>query len=273
MIQLFPFMCAEALELPFEYRWNGQVQEKKIRVKRTELQKDLSKGGMPGIFAARNSSETLSYWKALIDSYVYRDLLFAVPKNPKPALALKILKAVAEILALGETPTFSRILKKTGGARAQVERHVQGLEDLMILQRVPHLDASSTKDMFLFFDTALFLTLLDLDNAQHDVAVHLSCLQIRMSQEILAAQQITDFQQPVYYAESPQGQKVHLITKDKQGNFFFFQIYEEPVPHDYDLRFLKAQAKKWKGTATALTSLEKAQVLPDVVLLPWEQVL
>jgi predicted AAA+ superfamily ATPase len=260
------------LELPFENRWSSLTPETlKMRIKRVEWEKVLTKGGMPGVFAVRSRAEVGSYWRALIESYIYRDLLFTVPKNAKPALALKILKAVAEILALGETPTFARILRKTGGARAQVERHLLGLEDLMILNRIPHWEASAAKDQFLPFDSAFFLALLDLEDARTDAAIHTSCNQIRLWNELLAARQISDLGDPFYYAESAQGQKVHLISKNQSGKVHFYQIFSEPVPHEYDLRFLRAQAKKVNGRAIALTAIQEAQSLPGVKLVPWEQ--
>jgi predicted AAA+ superfamily ATPase len=274
MIQLHPFMCSEALELRFEDRWsNSSIQKVAVRVARADLEKTLSRGGMPAIFAARSRAEVSSYWKSLIDSYVYRDLLYAIPRNARPTLALKILKSIAEILALGETPTFSRILRKTGGARTQVERHLIGLEDLMVVHRVPHLGASAAKDMFLPFDSALFLELLELDDARADVAVHLGCLRIRLIGEFLAVQQITDSHQSAAYLESPRGQRVDLVTKTRKGGYALYQIHEEPVPHDYDLRFLRAQAAKQQARAIALTSIDHSQSLPGVSLLPWEQML
>ena len=272
-LQLFPFMCSEALELPFQDRWSTLSQRLKIRVQRSELERCLLRGGMPGVFAVRNPAEVRSYWKSLIESYVYRDLLFSIPKNAQPQLALKILKSVAEILALGESPTFARILRKTGGSRTQVQKHLIGLEDLMVLYRIPHWDSSPTLDQFLPFDSALFLALLDIENPQHDLAVHQACLQIQMLNELMATQQVTDQHQTIYYAESPQGQKVQLITQGKKNQLCFVQLFEEPIPHDYDVRFLKAQAKKLKGQAIALTSTQKSHQLPDLLVLPWEQVL
>jgi len=272
VIQLHPFTCAEMLELPFENRWSSSSPEVlKIRVKRGDWEKSLTRGGMPGVFAVRNQTEARSYWRAMIESYIYRDLLFTVPKNTKPALALKILKAVAEILALGETPTFARILKKTGGARVQVERHLLGLEDLMILNRIPHWEASSTKDQFLPFDSAFFLAILELEDARTDVAIHTSCNQIRLWNELLASRQVCDHADPIYYAESSQGQKVHLISKNKAGKLNFYQIFAEPVPHEYDLRFLRAQARKVNGEAIALTPIQKPKAVPGAKLVPWEQ--
>ena len=272
-LQLFPFLCSEALELPFEDRWSKALTKNRLRVSRTELEHCLLKGGMPGIFSVRSAQEIRSYWKTLIESYIYRDLLFSVPKNANPNLALKILRAIAETLALGESPTFSRILKKTGGTRTQVQRHLTGLEDLMILHRIPHWDASSTLDQFLPFDSALFLALLDIESARHDVAIHQACLTICMTNELMATQQITDSQQPILYAESPQGQKIQLITKDKRGKHCFIQIFEEAMPHEYDLRFIKAQAKKFNASALALTSTQKPISIPDLLIAPWEQVL
>ncbi len=273
-VQLFPLTCAEAAELEFENRWQTQTTRTfQVRVQRKLFERILKNGGMPAIFSARSAAEVDSYWRSLIDSYVYRDLLFSVPKNAKPALALRILKAIAEILALGELPTFSRILKKTGGTRSQAEKHLIGLEDLMVLQRVSSLDASASLDIFLPFDTAFFLSLLEISNPQHDSAVHMACLQIRLLQEFLATQHYADVPSSLCYAESPQGRPVQLITKNGKGKFHLYQITEEPVPHHYDVRFLISLSKKLKGEPCVLSSTQVPLSAHSVSIQPWEAVL
>ena len=62
-IQMFPLTCSETLALPFQDRWVREIDTS--RVSRKEWQRYLAKGGMPAIFAARNSAETASYWSSL----------------------------------------------------------------------------------------------------------------------------------------------------------------------------------------------------------------
>lgn len=270
-IQMFPLTCSEALALPFRDRWLRVGNES--RVVRKDWQRYLAKGGMPAIFSARNDAETASYWNSLTESYVYRDLLLAVPKNPKPALAMAALRAIAEILALGEIPTFARILKKTGGTRAALERHIQGLEDMMILHRIAHWGASRTKDLFLPFDSAFFLNLLRLSSPAHDAAIHLACLYIALMNEARATAQSADRTADIQYAVSPKGEMIHLITRDRKNAPVFWKITEEPVPHAYGLRFLSAMGDKHKGVARVLTSSDRDFRLNSVQILPWERVL
>jgi predicted AAA+ superfamily ATPase len=270
-IQMYPLTCSEALNLSFENRW--QRPPTKVRVTRSEFQKQLQRGGMPAVFAARSQVEITSYWQSLTDSYVYRDLLLAVPKAPKPKLALGTLKAIAEILALGDLPTFSRILRKVGGTRGALERHIVGLEDMMLLHRIPHLKASRTKDILMPFDSALFLSLLGLDSASHDSAVHSSCVYIKLINEVLANSQYQDHAPELSYAVSPKGEVIHLITKDSKRQLSFWKIFEEPIPHHYSIRYLEKIAAKFSGITYGLTSIQKPAMLNEIKILPWESVL
>jgi len=276
-LQIYPFTCSEMLELPFEDRWKHVQTSPVIRVPRKFFQKILGNGGMPAIFSARNSAEVAAYWNSLIESYVYRDLLLSIPKNAKPVLALSILRAIAEILALGELPHFSRILRKVGGTRTQVERHLLGLEDLMILERVLPFKGSSALDIFLPFDSAFFLTLLNVTNPMQDAAIHLACIQIQMLKEFLAVRQYSDHQLSLRYTESPQGHSVLFVIGEfglKQAGFLnFYQIQEEAVPHSYHTRYLNALIKKYGGTGCVLSSIESPVKMDELAILPWESVL
>lgn len=283
-LQLYPLTCAESFALPFENRWNLSNSVKRLelkpRVSRKDFYRFLSNGSMPAIFAARNTSERVSYWNSLIESYIYRDLLLTIPKNAKPSVALAILRAIAETLALGEMPTFSRILKKAGGTRASIEKHLQGLEDLMIIHRLGHLSASTAKDIFMPFDSAFFLALLRLETPLHDSAVHLACLQIAFINEILAHHQYSDTGIELKYAVSPTGEIVHFSFQNQgqnhgqsqnQGNKnCFWKLSAEPVPSDYSLRFLRALSEKYQGSASVLSSTEKSFDSRGVQVVPYE---
>lgn len=269
-LQMFPLTCAESLQLPFEDRWS---HAKVPRIKRSELNRFLVHGGMPAIFSARRNEEVRTYWNSLIDSYVYRDLLLAIPKNAKPNIALSILTSIATILSLGELPTFARLFKKVGGTRASFERHLQGLEDLMIIHRISCFEASPIKDIFMPFDSAFFLTLLKVESPHHDFAIHMACLYIQLINEVLAQAQNHDHEPKFMYAESPSGEIVHFVTKGKKNQMIFWKISEEAIPHTYALRYICALAKKHNGIARVLSSTEKAFKINHVQYLPWETIL
>src|SRR3989338_3200058 len=231
-LQLFPFTCAEANELPHILRWTLDGDRPfQPRLSRKLFEKHLERGGMPAIFAARNFVEARSYWKSLIDGYVYRDLPLTLEKNGRPALAVAILRVMAEILSLGERATFVRILKKTGGTRLMVQRHLQSLEDMMIVHRIPQLGGSPQNDIFLPFDPAFFLSLLDVESSRHDAAVHLGCLQIVLLNEILAQGQYADHPLGVRYALSSGGEIIHFVTAGPKKSLRFWKLFAEPVPH------------------------------------------
>jgi predicted AAA+ superfamily ATPase len=274
-IQMFPFTCAESLGIPYQDRWvRPNIAP---RVSRKQFQRFLEKGGMPAIFAARSATETTAYWRSLTESYVHRDLLLAVPKNPRPRLAEDILRAIASVLALGELPTFARILRKTGGTRAMVERHLVGLEDLMIVHRLGHWRSSRAKDIFMPFDPAFFLTLLGETDPNSDAAIRGATLHITLINEALSQAQAADRPIDLRYAVSPRGEVVHLITSASGSGVgsapCFWKIAGEPVPHAYQLRFLEALRAKEKGKAFVLSSTAEVYKQGKVQVLPWESVL
>ncbi len=273
-LQLFPMTCSETLSLDFQYRWWNPGTS---RMTRREFQRFLSQGGMPAIFSARGAHEKANYWSALTESYLYRDLLMAVDKNPNPSLARSLLKAICETLALGELPRFSRILRKVGGPRQRAEKHLLALEDMMVIHRIHRLGGTQQQDIFLPFDPAFFLSILALDSAAHDAAIHIACMHIALMNEFLAQTMYAgDTRAGLYYAESPSGQLIHLVTHSRAKGLFFWKLFEEPVPHSYDLRYLSALAEKHKGRAIALTSTERpfsTDSESGIKALPWESVL
>lgn len=273
-LQLFPFTCAEIEHLPMILRWEAPADVLETsRITRKWFERHLNRGGMPGIFAVRNDDEVRSYWKSLTESYVYRDLLLAIEKNSKPSIAFSILRAIAEILSLGDNATFARILKKTGGTRLMVQRHLQALEDMMIVHRLSLLGGSAQNDIFLPFDPAFFLSLLDAESATQDVAIHQACIQIVLLNEILAQSQYADHSPNVHYVLSSGGEMIHFVTQGPNKKLRFWKLFEESIPHHYELRALEGAVSKHEGEAFALTCTETPVQIGRVRILPWEAVL
>lgn len=269
-LQLFPFIGAEACELPFDHRFSGKASPP--RVGRSQFLKFAASGGMPAAFAIRNAGERAAYWSALIESYVHRDLLMAMASRPDPRTAMDILRSVADTLALGEQPTLSRILKKTMGNRAKVVRHVEALVDMMILNRVPHWGASATKDAYLPFDAGLLLGLLKVTTIDHDKAIFRAVLRLTLLKECQAQAQYAGVDQDIYYAESPKGELVDLII-DRGTSKRAYQLSIEPIPHAYVTRYAKAWAKDQNGTLTVLSSASQASRADGLDVRPWEAML
>ncbi len=266
-LQLFPFTGAEIFSLPLAYRFGAKTGEP--RVSRGEFLKQVASGGMPAAFAIRSASERASYWSALIESYVHRDLLMAMVGRPDPRLALAILKAVAEVLAMGEQPTLSRILKKTMGSRTKVVRHIDALVDMMILCRLPHWGSSSAKDVYIPFDTGLFLALLRVTGIDHDKAVMRAALRITLLKEAQAQIQYAGQEQDLYYAESPSGETLDLIL-DGKGSKRAYQLSIEAVPHAYATRYAESWATAEKGVVTILSSTAETVRTRGADIRPWE---
>ena len=143
----------------------------------------------------------------------------------------------------------------------------------MIVNRLGHWRASKTKDIFMPFDSAFFLTLLNLESPTHDAAVHGACLHIALINEALAQAQAADRPLALSYAASPAGELVHLITQGASSSPLFWKISGEATPHPYSLRFLDSIHRKEKGRALMLSSTERAFKLGGVQVLPWESVL
>ena len=266
-LQLFPFTGAEAHQLPFEERLSGKSRPS--RVGRSPFLKFAASGGMPAAFAIRSPSERASYWSALTESYVHRDLLMAVGGRPDPRTAMAILRASAETLALGEQPTLARILKKTMGSRAKVVRHIEALVDMMILQRLPHWGASATKDVYLPFDPGLFLGLLKLTAIDHDKAVMRAALRLTLLKEAQAQSLYAGLEQDFFYAESPRGETLDLIAESGKSKRAY-QISIEPVPHPYSTRYAKSWASTQKGSLTVFSSASEPNAMDGFDIRPWE---
>lgn len=144
---------------------------------------------------------------------------------------------------------------------------------MMLIHRISHWKMGRTKDIFMPFDTTFFLTLLKVESPTHDAAIHEACLYIGLINEVLSSKQLSDDADDLQYAVSPQGEVVHLITKNKKNNPVFWKISEEPVPHDYQLRFLSALSTKYTGIGRVISSIEKHASHRGLSIDPWECVL
>lgn len=254
-LQMFPLTYREA---------NDESLAKSITASRQKFIKHLEHGGMPAIFAARDKAQRRNYWKSLIESYLYRDLLFAVQKNPNPRVAERILLSACEILALGELPIFSRIYKKTGGTRSVVEKHLVALEDMMILTRVPCLGKSKAMDVFLPFDTGLFLSLIGAESAMDDLAIREASLWISLLNEVKVR-----FSPEVSYASSLKGEVSHLIYKTN-GRVRINKISAAEVPHPYELRHAQALKNKLNADCAILAATKEKVHVGPLGVVPWE---
>ncbi len=254
-LQMYPLTCREA---------NGGSLAKSAVFNRQKFIKHLDCGGMPAIFAARDKAQRRSYWKSLIESYLYRDLLFAVQKNPNPRVAERILLSVCEILALGELPIFSRIYKKTGGTRPVVEKHLIALEDMMILTRVPCLGKSKAMDVFLPFDTGLFLSLIGADSAMDDIAIREASLWISLLNEVKVR-----FSSEISYASSLKGEVSHLIYRANE-KVRINKISAAEVPHPYELRHAEALKDKLNADCAVLAATKEKVHVGQLDAVPWE---
>ena len=261
-LEMHPMSVIESLGLNIH-------EPKKSQVTRAEFLRHLSRGGMPGIFSLRDNSKIRSYWNALIDSYLYRDLLMILEKNPKPKLAESILKAICNTLILGELPTFSRIFKKVGGTRSVVQKHLQALEDMMILYALPRCDGASTSTIYLPFDNGLFLAVGNIENIQEDQAILKSCIWINAINELRV------FQNTIHgYAESKTGEIIHAVfNHSNQKNIKSLQISGDVIPHAYSTRFLKAFAESKKAFPFVLSPIKQEQTIHDLNIIPWENII
>jgi len=65
---------------------------------------------------------------------------------------------------------------------------------------------------------------------------------------------------------------IHFVTPGPSRKLRFWKIFEEPVPHRYQLRALEGAALKFQGESFALSSAEVPSRIGRIPILPWESV-
>ena len=146
--KMFPFTCSEALQLPAKKHDSCFSALNSPRCERKDLMRHLQRGGMPGIFSVHSERERLNKFKEWLELTIYRDLTLIPRVKVDTELAMAILKELARI----EEPTAGSIAKKLKKDLRRIQTHLNCLEILFVIHRLPPIDESTGKPLYFLCD-------------------------------------------------------------------------------------------------------------------------
>jgi predicted AAA+ superfamily ATPase len=219
------------------------------------------RGGMPGIFAIRESANREALFENWIETTCSRDMArFRIPKF-NPELARRILASVAK----SEVPNMSEIARSVGKQSRQIEAYIEAFKGLFVLYEVPPIPSSTGKPLFYVFDSGLAQSLGSTANR---------CLQIWFLNECLSHYSYSGKSRPdISYYQSSKGSRMDFVVETK-GSTFAALLSDEEAPSVYSLRAAKAFAKREPKTLILVIApcLYRQKIAKGIGIVPWNDI-
>lgn len=150
-LRLYSMNIAECNELGPGTAPLATLFHAKPRIKRTEVLRHLSRGGLPGIFAVRSEGAAADLLRDWVDLTVHRDLL----QFPGIAVDGDLAFEVLNQLALCDEPTASEVAKKLRKDTRAIQKILDLLETLFVVHVVRPHKLGTGKPYYYFCDVSL----------------------------------------------------------------------------------------------------------------------
>jgi predicted AAA+ superfamily ATPase len=264
--RLWPLNIAEAKEL--KPRPGETISPVKGRgVTRADLMRHLDHGGFPGIFAVRSGAERRALLADWINTTVYRDLLMFPRYRPDPALALDILRLIAE-LDSPDVGTLARTLRKD---RRKIQTHVDLLTTLFVLHPLPSHPAGIGETRYFLCDAGL----ANYFEASLERRLHTQLIVERLSQVFYRTGEMPRLS----YYRSAKSKAVHLVEQSGR-HVVAVQIFTEDRVLPRETRRLEGCQRALLAHGPRLDSCAMIGLAPviaptslgSIALIPWEAI-
>lgn len=237
------------------------------KLKRADFLRHLESGGLPGIFAVRSFEEKRQLLQDWIDLTIQRDIHQSKTKGSDTLLAGQVLSQIA----LLEEPNLGNIAKAVGADYRKVQKQIDLLQDLFVLERVDPCLGSTGKPLYYIFDCGI-ATLLG--------ASPLRQLETLFLQEYLAKQSFLEqkgIPPMLQFFRSQHGTRVSFVL-NLQTTFAAIQIFSTPPRKKTDFFGLEGMKKSLaKNFPTikqfplmALSPTIDAPAPKEIKLFQWE---
>lgn len=261
-VRVYPFTCAEALQLPLNSSSSCFSIAKTARCDRKDFMRHLQRGGMPGIFGIHSERERDVKLKEWLEMTVYRDLSLIPKVKLEPDLAMAILREIATI----EEPTAGNIAKKLRRDLRRIKTHLECLELLFAVHRLSPIEESTGKPLYFLCDVGF---------AQYFEADWERSLHTWLVQEVMARKEwATNVKETIGFYRSTKGTLAHLVVKHSRTEWQAIKIIPNERFSEKDTWSLSRLKENLpKSVTLTLTALASAQVkFKDVECVPWEAV-
>jgi predicted AAA+ superfamily ATPase len=200
-IRLYPFTLAESRHQPFHRTNTKSGINFDTKIPRADLLRYLERGGFPGIFTANNKSYRTSLLRDWIDLTVERDVHTFPRIKADSSLARTIIEGIAKL----EHPDLANLANYTGRNARTVARHLEILETLFVITKIPPHPLGTGKPIYLLCDVGL----LGIYNANLDKLLRTFAIN-----ELLTKNAYADTSRQYYYYRNSKGSLIDIIEVD-----------------------------------------------------------
>ncbi len=233
LLRLFPLNQAETEQRKSMYPLldpMGQLARRKF----PPLEKSqawLDRGGMPGMFAVRDSSSRAALFESWIETTCTRDLAqFNIP-HFNPDLARRIFFETVQ----AQIPQRAPIAKALGKTPRQIAAYFEAFKALFVFYEIEPYKTSVGKPCFYCFDSGL----AGFAGATVERRLQIWFLNECFSQFSYSGQMRPD----VFFYETSRGSRVDFVIKGKDTVYAIKLVHDES-PGTYLLRSVEAFRKK-----------------------------
>jgi predicted AAA+ superfamily ATPase len=258
-IRLYPFTLAESRHQPFNLMNTKSGINEENEIPRSDLLRYLERGGFPGIFTTNNKSYRNSLLKDWIDLTVERDIHTFPRTKADSSLARAIIEGIARL----EHPDLSNIAKYTGRNARTVQRHLEILETLFVIVKIPPHPLGTGKPIYFLCDVGLLgIYGAELDKSLRTFAIN----------ELLAKNSYANTNRQYYYYRNTKGSVIDLVEADGK-DLTAIKILPQESFDSRQFAILKAfQDKAPHARLLCLGSKPQELKLEGIKIVRWEAV-
>jgi len=260
LLNLHPFTLSEAFSKEFQSARAQPFHGLKPRFKMEDLMPQVSLGGLPVPLFTRETIHREHYFKAWLETSVFRDAARAYGSAYDPELAWSILRQMGQALREGEFPTLSHFKQES----RKLRRYLQAFADIFLVRKIACHEAGVGHEVWMPTDSGLCGELMEKKNGE---GAALSFARVFLMNEISATNEYSGIRiQPVYYKTS-RGAPVDLVWGDTILKVSVSKVSSQA----YDERPLLAAMKKIGCQRAILTVPREGIELKKngLNVLPW----
>ncbi len=221
----------------------------------------FERGGMPGVFAVRDTEARESMFENWLETTCTRDLAqFQIPRF-NPELARRIWLACARL----EIPNRTEIARSVGKTPVQIERYLEGFKSLFTLYEVEPYRTSVGKSWFYPFDAGI---------ARASGSSPGKCSRIWFLNECLSQFANSGKMRPdLFRYETSRGSKIDFVVETRDGAWAL-QWSDEESPGTYSLRAAEAFTERNPGMPVLVLAPCKSvhRLGKGITIVPWNAV-
>ncbi len=248
---------------------NGKIN---LKVNNVNLKKHkdtwLERGGIPIFCGLGDKIERSLQIENWIQTICYRDIQELNLNNLNGSIAIEILRLIAHEPLVN----ISVLAKEISTSRLSVQKHINALESLFIIYKLPNYANRTAHNQYSIFDTALLNYWLDIKNPISEKLQH----KIFLLNEIYSQFQNYGQMTPeIFHYSSDSKSTVDLVIKTKEKITGINLYFKSTEPSNYELRSINSFLKKYPSANFLIFApiQEVNKITKNITMIPWETIL